>query len=180
MTTKAELSMNVLTHALDQTAEVLSAIPDDRLADATPCAEWDVGSLVAHLVVDPRNFVTMANGGQPDWSNPPLPDDWSAEFRAAADDLLRMWRETGESASPESMDWQTAEFAVHTWDLVHAIGLPKDLDPEVALRGLAFMSAALTPDNRGDAFGPAVPIEDDAPVYDRLAAFAGRDPREPM
>ena len=178
MATNAEQSMDVLTRALDQTEAVLSAIPTDRLADATPCTEWDVADLVAHVVVDPRNFVTMSSGAQPDWSvMPPLPADWTAEFRSAADDLMRMWREAGESASPQSMDWQTAEFAIHTWDLVRAIGLPTDLDPEVAQRGLDFMSAALTPDNRGDAFRPSVPIEEGAPVYDRLVAFAGRNPR---
>jgi uncharacterized protein (TIGR03086 family) len=178
MTTRAEQSMDVLTRALDQTEGVLSAIPADKLSDDTPCSEWDVATLVAHVVIDPRNFVTMSSGGEPDWSaRPPLPADWTAEFRAAADDLVQMWREAGESASAEAMDWQTAEFAVHTWDLVRATGLSRDLDPEVAQRGLDFMSTALTPDNRGKAFGPVVPIGDDAAVYDRLAAFAGRNPR---
>ena len=51
------------------------------------------------------------------------------------------------------------------------------LDDEVAERGLAFMQQGLTADNRGEAFGPAVDVPDDAPAYDRLAAFAGRDPR---
>lgn len=75
------------------------------------------------------------------------------------------------------MDWQTAEFAVHGWDLARATGQSTDLDPEVAQRGLDFMSAALTPDRRGAAFGPAVKLPEAAPVYDRLVAFAGRDPR---
>jgi hypothetical protein len=29
---------------------------------------------------------------------------------------------------------------------------------------------------RGDRFAPAVPIADDAPAHDRLAAFLGRQP----
>lgn len=120
----------------------------------------------------------MSSGGQPDWSaKPPLPDDWTAEFRSAADDLLHVWHEAGESASARAVDWQTAEFAIHTWDLARATGQPTDLDPEVAQRGLDFMSGALTPDNRGEAFAPAVTLPESAPVYDRLAAFAGRDPR---
>lgn len=39
------------------------------------------------------------------------------------------------------------------------------------------MCGALTPDNRGEAFAPAATLPGEAPVYDRLAAFAGRDPR---
>ena len=44
----------------------------------------------------------------------------------------------------------------------------------MAERGLAFMSGALTPENRGQAFGEEVAAPEDAPAYDRLAAFAGR------
>jgi uncharacterized protein (TIGR03086 family) len=66
--------------------------------------------------------------------------------------------------------------AVHTWDLVRATGMRIGLDPEVAERGLAFMAQGLTEDNRGEAFGPAVEVPDDAPVYERLVAFAGREP----
>jgi hypothetical protein len=73
-------------------------------------------------------------------------------------------------------DWQTAEVAVHTWDLVRATDQDHDLDPEVAERGMAFMSAGLTDENRAPAFGPEVQVPGDAPVYVRLAAVAGRAP----
>ena len=178
MTGAAEQSIEVLSRALDQTADVLTAIPDAKLSDDTPCPEWDVAGLVAHVVAAPRNFVTLTTGGEPDWSAaPPLPDDWTADFRAAADELLDMWRAAGDDASPQAIDWQTAEFAIHSWDLARATGQSTDLDDEVAQRGLDFMSGALTPDNRGDAFGPAVTLPDDASASDRLVAFAGRDPR---
>jgi uncharacterized protein (TIGR03086 family) len=177
MTTPAEQSIDVLATALDQAGEVLDAVPGDTLSAPTPCTSWDVAGLMAHLVAGPRNFVLMAGGGQPDWSAPPpLPEDWVGEFRSGADDLLRLWRAAGESASPQSVDWQTAEFAIHTWDLARATGQTRTLEPEVAQRGLEFMSGALTPDNRGEAFGPALTLPDEAPVYDRLVAFAGRDP----
>jgi uncharacterized protein (TIGR03086 family) len=177
VTTDAERSLDVLTRAVDQAERVLSEIPPDQLFDPTPCTEWNIGELVAHVVADPRNFVMMARGEKPDWSAPAsLPDDWRVEFRSAADELMEMWRDAGESASPQSMDWQTAEFAVHTWDLVRALDLPTPLDAEVAQRGLDFMSGALTSENRGSAFAAEVPIDDDAPIYDRLAAWAGRRP----
>ena len=51
------------------------------------------------------------------------------------------------------------------------------LDDEVAERGLAFMQQGLTADNRGGAFGAEVEVDADASAYDRLVAFAGRDPR---
>ena len=66
---------------------------------------------------------------------------------------------------------------LQTSDLRSQTGRIVRLDDEVAERGLAFMQQGLTADNRGAAFGAAVEVPDDAPAYDRLAAFAGRDPR---
>ena len=101
MTTPAQEPIDVLSRALDQTADVLQAIPADKLSAGTPCNDWDVAGLIAHVVAAPGRFVTMSTGGQPDWSaTPPIPADWTAEFRSGADDLLRMWREADESASP--------------------------------------------------------------------------------
>jgi len=178
MTTDAERSLEVLSRALDQTEGVLSQVTRDQLADPTPCLDWDLSALVAHLVADAHNFVTMARGDEPDWTaTQSLPDDWTGEFRAGADELLGVWRAAGDSASAPSIDLQTAEMAVHTWDVVRALDLDVELDPEVAQRGFELMSGALTAENRGDAFGPPVSVPDDAPIYDRLAAFAGRSPQ---
>ena len=171
-------SVVVLSRALDQTGDVMALVHEDQLSRPTPCADWDVSRLIAHLVATPRNFIELASGNEVDWSAEPEPVTvgWTGEFRSAADDLIHFWHQAGDGADPMQVDWQTAELAVHTWDLARAIGNSPHLDPEVAERGLAFMSSALTAENRGEAFGPPVPVADDAPVYDRLAAFAGRTP----
>lgn len=171
-------SVVVLSRALDQTGDVLAAIHEDQLSLPTPCTEWDVARLAGHVINDPRALLEMARGNEVDWSAGPEPvtTGWAAQFRSAADDLVHFWHHAGDDADPGEVDWQSAEFAVHTWDLARSVGYAGPLDPEVAERGLAFMSRALTPENRGHAFGPAVPVPDDAPVYDRLAACAGRDP----
>ncbi len=177
MTTPHE-SVVALSRALDQAGAVLAAIQPDQLSLPTPCKDWDVEHLIRHLLADCANFVTMMNGDEPDWSAepPPLPADWAGAFRAAADDLIHRWHQREEDGDGPPADMQTVEFAVHTWDLVRAVGSPTPLDAEAAERGLAFMSGALTPERRGDAFAPEVPAPADASPYDRLAAFAGRDP----
>ena len=74
---------------------------------------------------------------------------------------------------PEGM--AAAELAVHSYDLAVSLGrATADLDPEVAEVGLAFMSASMTDDMRGSAFGPQQPAPDTADAYERIAAFAGR------
>ena len=178
MTTSHE-SVAVLSRALDQAGDVLAAVRPDQLSLPTPCQDWDVEHLIRHLIADCGNFVTMMQGGDPDWSAelPPLPEDWAAAFRSAADDLIHLWhqREDAGGEGPPA-DMQTAEFTVHTWDLVRAIGSPRRPDEEAAERGLAFLSASLKPEMRGGAFGPEVSAPADASPADRLAAFAGRDP----
>lgn len=167
----------VLSRALDQAGDVLAAVHPDQLGLPTPCGGWDVAHLVGHLVAAPVHFLQMARGEDVDWSAGPEPAETNgaAEFRSNADDLLHHWHQVGDEADAGQVDWQTAEVAIHTWDVARATRQSPDLDPEVAERALALMSAMLTPENRGHAFGPPVPVPDDAPAYDRLAAYAGRD-----
>ena len=169
-------SVVVLSRALDQAGDVLAAVHPDQLTQPTPCGDWNVAQLIGHLVNAPVRFLEMARGEKPDWSAPPpqVASSWVPDFRSNADDLIHHWHQAGAAADTGQVDWQTAEIAVHTWDVAHATGQTSPLLPEVAERGLAFMSAMLTPENRGAAFAPAVRVPDDAPVYDRLAAFAGR------
>jgi len=170
-------SVAVLSRALDQAGDVLAVVHRDQLSQPTPCEDWTVEQLIAHLLAAPGNFLRMMRGEAIDWSAepPPVPEDFAAEFRSAADDLIHAWHQREQDAET-SADSQTPEFAVHTWDLARATGQSTDLDPEVAERSLAFMSANLKPEMRGEVFGPEVDLPDDAPIYDRLAAFAGRTP----
>lgn len=172
-------SVVVLSRALDQAADVLDAIHPDQLGLPTPCSQWTVEQLAAHVVQDPRNLLAMARGEEVDWSAtpPPIQVGHAEDFREAADDLIHHWHQLGDEADPTTVDWQTAELAVHTWDLCRATGQQRELDEEVAERGLAFMQGTMKPEMRGDAFAPEVPAPDGAGPYERLAAFAGRTPR---
>jgi uncharacterized protein (TIGR03086 family) len=168
--------IDVLSRALDQTGDLLDRVNADVLARPTPCSEWDVAALADHIINDPKGFLLMMRGEQPDWSAPVphVTEAWGPTFRAASDDLLQAWRDLGDDAQlPPAI--QFAEFAVHDWDLATALGLPVDrLDPEVAELGLEFMQANLKPEMRTGAFGPEQPAPPGAGPYDRIAAFAGR------
>lgn len=167
-------SLTVLSRGLDQLGDLLVHVTADGLDRPSPCADWTLGDLADHVVSSPARFATMARGEQPDWSATPehLERGWAKAFRASAEDLLDLVRGAEGGMDP---DWMTAEFAVHAWDLAHALGRRTDqLDPEVATRGLAFMRANLKEDVRGEAFGPEQPAPADGDAYDEIAAFAGR------
>jgi uncharacterized protein (TIGR03086 family) len=168
----------VLSRALDQARAALTTLDPADLDGPTHCGDWTVRDLAAHLVAAPEHFLQMAHGEEVDWSaQPSAPEgEWSQAFRDQSDQLLQHWSGRGEDELGMA-DWQSAEIGVHTWDLLHATGHSMPLDPEVAERGLAFMQQGLTDDNRGDAFAPPVTVPEDASPYERLVAFAGRDPR---
>lgn len=172
----SEWGSAVLGRAVDQLEVLLSDIPRERLGDPTPCELWTVQQLVDHIVAAPARFAQMVRGESIDWSaaTPASGDDPARAFRSHAEDLLRAARDRTGTAGPP-LDWQCAELGAHTWDLATALHQSTgSLDPEVAERGLAFMRANLTDDNRSPAFGPEQPAPAGANAYERLAAFAGR------
>ena len=166
-----------LSRALDQAGDVLAAVHADDLDKPTPCGEWSVRDLANHLAAAPARFLKMSRGQEVDWSATPQTSDgtWATTFRSGADDLIHYWHGQPDDQAGGA-GWQTAEIAVHTWDLARAIKRDVDLDDDVAEAGLAFLQQSLTDENRGSVFEPAVSVGEDAPAYDRLAAFAGRTP----
>ena len=175
--TNRDDELAVLSRGLDQATSLLGSVGDDDLSSPTPCHEWTTAELVDHLVAAPANFAHMIRGQEVDWSapTPHVGGERADAFRANADDLMAAWRDVGDGDGPIGPEWQAAEIAVHTYDLTAALGRPTgDLDQEVAERGLAFMQANLTPENRGHAFQAEQPAPDGADAYQRIAAFAGR------
>jgi uncharacterized protein (TIGR03086 family) len=169
-----ESALAVLSRGLDQFLVVLEEVPADGLAAPTPCSEWTVGDLVDHVVQNPASFAARIRGEKVDWTQAtPHQGEPVTAYRRHVADLLRAW-EANPDAQP-GPDWQSAEMAVHTWDLATALGRSMDdLDAEVAERGLAFLRGALTPGRRGSAFGPEQHAPEGANAYERIAAFAGR------
>ena len=167
----------VLHRALDQLADLLDEVPAGALGDRTPCEDWTVETLVDHIVAAPAKFARMVRGESIDWSapTPSAGPDPAAAFRSHSEELLQAWRHQESPSGAPGIDWQCAELAVHTWDLATALGRSTGaLDPHPAERGLDFMRANLTDDNRSPAFGPEQPSPDGADAYQRVAAFAGR------
>jgi len=187
-------TLALLQRALDQTQAIIAGIRPDQADLSTPCGEWDVRRLVAHLA--PRglgNFTVAARGEMPDWQAPAIDpgSDWGATFASAAHTLMETWRHAdldrpvpipggGEAPLRGRADQQIAELAVHGWDLARATGQALNvLDPTVAGHALAWARQRLRPEHRGPrrAFAAEVAVADDAPVQDRLAGWFGRDPR---
>jgi len=185
-------SVGLVERALGQTAAIIDGIGPGQAGLATPCPDWDVRALVRHLIgQDLRNFTVAVRGETADWQAPAdeLGEDWGAAFRDRAARLMTVWR-AADPGRPVAMpggghaplrgraSQQVAELAVHGWDLVKATGQRASLDPELAEHALDWSHRVLRPEFRGPdkAFGLEVPVRADAPAYDRLAGWFGRDP----
>ena len=186
-------SVELLSSALTQLTRLVADVAPDQRSAPTPCAGWDVATLVDHVHGDISHYIVAAQGGRPDWGAQVdhIGDEWVAEASAAAETLLAAWRAADLDTTVPAMggtwplhrvaDQQTTEFAIHAWDLARATGRSVALDPRVGERALAFGRDMLRPEFRGPegsgkAFGLEVPVESQAPVYDRLAGWFGRHP----
>jgi uncharacterized protein (TIGR03086 family) len=194
--------LSVLVRAIGQAGDAVAGVKPDQAELPTPCRSWNVRQLVEHLIHDMEQFIKTASGGKADWSAPAASssssaaeaaESWVQAYQSRADALTAAWGAAeltgttelpglGEVPARTPVDMQVAELAVHAWDLATATGQSIDLDPEVAEVGLAMMRANLAPQFRGTeaegkSFGPEVDPGPDAGPYERLVAFAGRDPR---
>lgn len=167
-----------LARALDQAGQALDTVTDDNLDHPTPCSDWTVRQLAVHVAAEPALMAQMGRGEEVDFgADPGIPDgEWAHAFRVGGDELLAQMRELPEDKQRSAGFW-IAEFAVHSWDLSRGTGVDLDLDDSIAEAGLAAMQQGLTEENRGGAFGAEVEVPADAGAYERLVAFAGRDPR---
>jgi uncharacterized protein (TIGR03086 family) len=183
----------LLRRAIDQTGELVAGTRREQAGLPTPCRLWTVGHLIGHVVTNMGNFAASVTGAKPDWSKAPeTVDDWTAGFAAGREELDAAWAGAdlqsqvpamGGGSAPlvSKADQQIAEFAVHGWDIARATGQSVSLDPAVAEHGLRWAKQNLSPqfrgpEDEGKSFGDEVPVPDDAPAYERLAGWFGRDP----
>lgn len=173
--------IDLLRRALDQTGGLIAAVTPDQRSLPTPCAGWDVATLVGHVIGGLDNFTATARGEKPDWAagRPPLEGDWAEAFRTHAATLVETWEAAPEERRPQ-VGMQITEQSVHAWDIAAATGRLDRLDPALAEQALAWSRPVLKPEYRGAAGGGAigeeVPVAEDAPAYERLAGWFGRDP----
>lgn len=188
-----------LQRALDAAGQLVAGVRSDQWSNPTPCPEWTVRALVDHLVTGNRRFAAIVSGEEP----PPretlgqaqgidqLGDDPAGAYRDAAAALLaafdrpgvldRVFRvPAGPVPGVVALHLRITEALVHGWDLAHATGQPAQLPDDLAEEELAFARGAAAPDvpRTGRPFGPPLPIPDDAPAIDRLAAYLGRSATE--
>jgi uncharacterized protein (TIGR03086 family) len=168
-----------LAAALHVTEAIVAGVRPEHAQLPTPCPEYDVSQLVAHLVGFATSFADRANGVTPpaDPARTTGGDDPLGAYRTAAGRLVEAYR-NGAAENAVPLGVALIETVTHGWDLATATGQTTPYPEDAVEAALAFGRGMLEPRFRGDgkAFGEEIQVSPDAAPVERLVAFMGRRP----
>ncbi|HET9648523.1 MAG TPA: TIGR03086 family metal-binding protein [Microlunatus sp.] len=159
----------------------------------TPCADFDVRTLVNHAFGTTRAMARLAakEGLDPDdpWGSrtDAADGDWphrladQLEATANAWSAPEAWQgqlDLGGGDQPASTIGEMAfvEVMVHGWDVARAGGRRPVIPDEVGTELLRAVDASAELGRSMGAYGPEVHVDDSAPDFDRALGLTGRDP----
>lgn len=173
--------------ATQEMRRLVRGVADDDLDRPTPCDDWTVRELLAHIHQFSSVFTDNARKAP---MRPPdgLVGDWRTAIPEQLEDLAAAWAEPGawegrvsaggvEMPARDNAVVAVEELTVHAWDLARAT------DQRVHVEGATideverfFTMFPPDPETGTGPFGPVTPIADDADRLHRVLALAGRDP----
>jgi uncharacterized protein (TIGR03086 family) len=186
--------------AVRASVDLVSRVTPADLSRPTPCRDWNLGELLAHMIAQHHGFAASAHGGAADladWQPGPPPGDPAKAYRAAADEVLAAFAEDGvldrAFALPEilpdatfpghqAIAFHLVDYTVHGWDVARSLGVDLTLDPAVldASRKVAgFVPGGDYRTQPNAPFGPALTAPPGASALDQIVAILGRSPAWP-
>jgi uncharacterized protein (TIGR03086 family) len=186
--------------AVELSRSLVVTVTPEQLALPTPCADWDLGGLLAHMIIQHHGFASAVDGertGLADWHPVPVGDDPVSAYRKAADRVIASFGADGAldrmAFLPEIRDGVTVpgrvamsfhfiDYVVHSWDVAATLGRRLGIDDDML--DAALVVTARVPDDDasrqpGMAFGPKLTEPSDAGKLDRVLSALGRSPKWP-
>lgn len=173
--------VTLLERAARNAARLARSVQPTQLHLPTPCSEWDIAELLAHMAGGPA-YLQAAMAAEPS-KEATWPDDAAIEGCLAP---LRMpYVLERRCQSPAGFEWSIAEAVagtamdqlVHTWDLAVALGVDRTLDPVVTDVIVAMFLPHMPEIGRqAGLVGPEIAVAEDAPAQHRLLGATGRNP----
>ncbi|HEX7306824.1 MAG TPA: TIGR03086 family metal-binding protein [Lentzea sp.] len=175
---------------MEASVDIVSRVRTDDLSRATPCSEWTLADLLAHMTVQHHGFAAAARGLGDDpavWRSRPA---GPAEYAKAAEDVLAAFTDPmpefdlpefgARFPAAQAIGFHLVDYVVHGWDVARSLGVGYRLDPDVAEVALPIALAVPGGEARlvpGAAFGPALAAKGDADPLDRVLTLLGRSPQ---
>ena len=155
----------------------------DKLDAPTPCDDWNVKTLMNHMLDTQRYFLGAAQGADtpPPSPNPPelISDDPVADFDATRAEVLSAYRVPGviEKTGP-SLGIAFSDQLLHAWDLAKASAQDATMPEGLPEAAYDMIHGKFTEDQRKGVFKPEVKVAKNASAQDKLLAYTGRDPSQ--
>ena len=182
--------------ATRRSVEVVAQVAPSDLGRPTPCADWDLRALLAHMTGQHLGFAASAAGRGTDLSvwRPASSPDPVAAYAAAAAEVMTAFAAPGvldrDFVLPEiprapsfpgriAIGFHLVDYVVHGWDVARALGRPYSLDAQVLAATLPIARAVPEGPGRlapGAAFAPGRPVPVDPEPLDEILLLLGRDP----
>src|SRR5689334_334864 len=124
----------VFARAADTGRAVVAAVTPDQLDQPTPCDDFDVRTVMGHLVEVLRRIAALGRGDDPFGVDTTVADDqFLAAWDAAAREVQAAWADDATLQKTCVLPWATmdgaqtlaaftSELTTHTWDLAVATG----------------------------------------------------------
>lgn len=167
---------------------LLSGVTPGQLGAPTPCAEFDVATLAAHIVATGRRARALG-AGTDIFAVPPIAEVGDPDsYRTAVTEAIVLWSDDAKLTTPLTVPWGEVpgagalwgyvnETLVHGWDLAVATGQGPDAEPGFAEAALALTQQFIPAEIRSSdevPFGPVVEPRAEANWTERLANWSGR------
>ena len=162
----------------------VAGIAPEAWSAGTPCTQWTVRDLVAHVVGTHRRVVATVDGtpAQDVDADGDLAGQWlaaTAAVGAALADEARAAHVVSGMFGEQSFESLVgrllcSDTLVHTWDLARATGQDERLDPDAVAKALAFLTPMDEAIRRPGGFGPKIAPPPGADDQTTFLSFCGR------
>lgn len=182
MTTALAGAVELLERSLGYTRVALAGVTDERLGAPTPCHEWTLRDLLAHMD-DSLDAFTEAAGGVVGLTARTGSAPRIVVLQQKACALLGLWSDHAPTdtrvggvglATDLLVATAALEITVHGWDVAQATGHGPPIPVGLARDLLPVAHRTVDPDDRGIRFAQALPEPVGAAADVRLRAFLGR------
>jgi len=181
----------LISQAAAATGKVAAGLTTDQRSNATPCADYEVHDLAAHMAgFYMGSAIAAAKGERPEGGDPGqlLGDELSGALVDLSSKMAAAWNvpgaldgntQFGPGEMPAAMaaNITVLETLVHGWDLAKATGQSLDVPSDLADASLATAQMICNDDSRASGFfGAAVDAPAGSGSFDQALALTGRDP----
>ncbi len=178
--------------AIDGFGKRLDAVAETQWTAETPDTDWDVRTLVNHVVGELLWVPPMLDGKTTEevgdrFDGDVLGDKPRAVWVTAAAEALEAASAPGaqerithlsfgDFPASDYLGQITSDVIIHSWDLARAIGVDDRFEAGLGDFVNGFLGPQVEAWRAAGAFGPAVEVAPDVSVQDRLIAATGRSP----